>query len=78
MRARTRDEMEPFGSTFWFNFGRTCWYMNKAEALPGDQEFAVALYDRKYKYLKWSYICFLTGLAVAAMEIVVVTVLGTS
>ena len=41
-------DMKPFGSVYWHNFARVCWNIKQADSLPGADEIAVALYDRKY------------------------------
>jgi len=40
-------DKRPFGSTFWFNGCRACWYAERAEASPDDDQINVGLFHRK-------------------------------
>lgn len=40
-------DRRPFGSAFWFNGCRACWYAERAEVSACDDEITVGLYNRK-------------------------------
>jgi hypothetical protein len=40
-------DQRPFGSAFWFNGCRGCWYIRRAESMPDSERVAIALYARK-------------------------------
>ena len=37
----------PFGSTFWHNFARATWHIQKADVVPGSPHVQIALHNRK-------------------------------
>lgn len=41
-------DLKPFGSVFWFNFGRSLFNVKIAAGSPGDRAIQIALHDRKF------------------------------
>jgi len=41
-------DKKPFGSAYWFNLVRSCWYLERADPIPGDSAVRLGLYQRKY------------------------------